>query len=104
VGDGAGPGLGFGAGGFGEGRGGPPGVIIGLHADLDQIRNTSLILETRALLDLVPEWERLLQGSGIDPVNDFSRLFVATPNLKRSSLVVSARIKGGADTIQRATE
>jgi hypothetical protein len=102
--NGFGPGLGFGAGGFGSGTGGPPGAIIGLHADLDEIRDTSLILETRALLELIPEWERLLQGSGLDPLDDFKRVFVGTPNLKRSSLVVSAELKGGADGARRAAE
>jgi hypothetical protein len=70
--------------------------VIALHANLDEIRNTSLILETRAMLELIPEWERLLSGSGLDPLDDFSRVFVATPNRKRSSLVVSARIAGAA--------
>ena len=96
VGSGAGPGLGFGAGGFGDGHGGPPGAVIGLHVDLEQVRNNSLILEVRAMLELIPEWERLLNGSGLDALDDFSRVFVATPNLKRSSLVVSARIPGAA--------
>jgi hypothetical protein len=96
VGSGAGPGLGFGAGGFGDGRGGPPGAVIGLHVDLEQVRNNSLILEVRAMLELIPEWERLLNGSGLDALDDFSRVFVATPNLKRSSLVVSARIPSAA--------
>jgi hypothetical protein len=96
VGSGAGPGLGFGAGGFGDGHGGPPGAVIGLHVDLEQVRNNSLILEVRAMLELIPEWERLLNGSGLDALDDFSRVFVATPNLKRSSLVVSARIAGAA--------
>ena len=40
---GLGGGLGFGAGGFGTGIGGPPGAVIGLHVDLDRIRNSSRI-------------------------------------------------------------
>jgi hypothetical protein len=92
---GAGEGLGFGAGGFGSGTGGPLGAVIGLHADLDRIRSTSLVLEASALLEIIPEWQHLLQGSGLDPLADFSRVFVATPSLRRSQLVVSARIKGG---------
>ena len=96
--------LGFGSGGFGSGSGGPPGAVIALHADLDQIRDTSLILETNALLAIIPEWERLLQGSGLDALHDFSRVFVATPNLKRSGLVVSGRAKGGAAAIRGAAE
>jgi hypothetical protein len=37
-----------------------------------------------------------LNGSGLDALDDFARVFVATPNLKRSGLVVSARISGAA--------
>jgi hypothetical protein len=96
--------LGFGSGGFGSGTGGPAGAVIGLHADLDQIRTTSLILEIRALLEIIPEWERLLAGSGLDALNDFSRVFVATPNLKRSGLVVSGRLKAGSTAIRDAAE
>jgi hypothetical protein len=80
---GGGMGLGFGAGGFGSGRGGPPGAIIGLHADLGRIASTSLILETEPLLGLIPGWQDVLAGSGLDPIADFARVFVATPSLRR---------------------
>jgi hypothetical protein len=99
-----GEGLGFGAGGFGSGSGGPLGAIIALHADLDRIRNTSLILETSALLEIIPEWQQLLQGSGLDALSDFSRVFVATPSLRRSQLVLSARLKGGEPALLAAVE
>jgi hypothetical protein len=100
----AGEGLGFGAGGFGSGSGGPLGAVIALHADLDRIRNTSLILETSAMLEIIPEWQQLLQGSGLDALADFSRVFVATPSLRRSQLVVSARLKGGESALVAAVE
>jgi hypothetical protein len=101
---GVGEGLGFGAGGFGSGRGGPLGAVIGLHADLDAIRDTSLILEARALLDIIPQWQAMLAGSGIDPLEDFSRIFVATPNLKRSHLVLSAQHRRDDAFVRRAAE
>jgi hypothetical protein len=100
--EGVGEGLGFGSGGFGTGSGGPLGAIIALHADLDRIRSTSLILETSALLDIIPEWQQLLAGSGLDALSDFSRVFVATPSLRRSQLVVSGRLKGGEQALARA--
>jgi hypothetical protein len=99
-----GTGLGFGSGGFGSGKGGAVGAVIGLYADLDVIRATSLVLETRALLALIPEWQKLLVGSGIDPLKHLSRVFVATPNLTHADLVVSARFKGGQGFVQRAVE
>ncbi len=101
---GAGEGLGFGAGGFGSGTGGPLGAVIGLHADLDRIRSTSLILEASALLEVIPEWRQVLEGSGLDALADFSRVFVATPSLRRSQLVLSARIKGGEGALAGAVE
>ncbi|MFI5308500.1 MAG: hypothetical protein ACHQ53_14170 [Polyangiales bacterium] len=99
-----GAGLGFGSGGFGRSKGGPSGAVIGFHADLDEIRRTSLTLETRGLLELIPEWQKMLQGSGIDPLKDLSRVFVATPSLKRSDLVMSARFVGGKPLLERAVE
>jgi len=99
---GLGGGLGFGAGGFGTGLGGPAGAVIGLHVDLDRIRDSSLILEVSALLELIPEWLHLLDGSGLDPLQDFQRIFVASPSLKRAALVVSGRVRGGQAAIARA--
>jgi hypothetical protein len=100
----AGEGLGFGSGGFGTGKGGAVGAVIGLYADIDQIKRTALVLETRALLQVVPEWQKLLVGSGIDPMKHLSRVFVATPNLTRADLVVSARFKGGQGLLERGAE
>jgi hypothetical protein len=108
-GDGASPlagglGLGFGSGGFGNGTGGAQGAVIGLLANLDAIRENSLLLEVGAVLGLIPEWQRLLAGSGIDPLKSFSRIFVATPNLERASLVVSARFAGGEPFVEAAVQ
>jgi hypothetical protein len=101
---GLGGGMGFGAGGFGDGVGGPPGAIVGLHVDLDRIRDSSLILETSALLELIPEWLQLLEGSGLDALSDLRRVFVASPSLTRASLVVSGRLRGGSAQLARAVK
>jgi hypothetical protein len=101
---GLGGGMGFGAGGFGDGTGGPPGAIVGLQVDLDRIRDSSLILETSALLELIPEWLQLLDGSGLDALNGFRRIFVASPSLTRASLVVSGRLRGGSAQLGRAVK
>jgi hypothetical protein len=39
----------------------------------------------------VPDWQLILDGSGIDPVADLDRLLVATPNLQRSRLVLAGK-------------
>lgn len=103
---GGGLGLGFGAGGFGNGTGGggPPGAVIGLHADLQRITDTSLVLELRALLGLIPDWQEVLAGSGLEVADDFARVFVATPSLDHSALVISARVRGGQRTVKAAVQ
>lgn len=97
-----------GTGGFGPGGDGtayaPEGATIALNVDIERVRSTALLLEARALLGIIPEWELLLQGSGIDPVKDLSRVFVATPNLMRASVVVSARAERGKEGIEAAVQ
>jgi hypothetical protein len=84
-------GAGFGA-SLGDGSGyAPAGATIALNVDLERVRKSALLLETQSLLDIIPEWQQLLVGSGLEPMKDFSRVFVASPTLERASLVVSAR-------------
>lgn len=85
--------LGAGLGdGLGAGSGyAPQGATIALNVDLARVRQTALVLETAALLDIIPEWQKLLAGSGVDPLQDLQRVFVASPTLERSSVVVSAQ-------------
>jgi hypothetical protein len=85
------PGKGLGD-GFGDGSGyAPAGATIALNVDLARVRQTALVLETQALLDIIPEWQKLLAGSGLEPLRDFERVFVASPTLERANVVVSAR-------------
>lgn len=83
-GSGSGPGL------TGDGSSGVGGGTIALNVDLERVRDSALLLETQALLDIIPEWQALLAGSGIDAVRDFRRVFVAAPSLDRAALIVSA--------------
>lgn len=101
-----GEGFGVGEGGHGMGKYAPPGAQIGLHVDLDVVRGTSLRLEEKALLGIIPEWRKLLAGSGLDPLGSkmMQRVFVATPDLKRAHLVVSVGFKGGTAGVERAVK
>ncbi|HEX7476865.1 MAG TPA: hypothetical protein VF331_03600 [Polyangiales bacterium] len=90
-GGGDGDGTGGGPGGDGSGAYAPKGATIALNVDLERVRQSALTLETEALLGIIPQWELLLAGSGLDSSKDLTRVFVASPNLERSSLVVSAR-------------
>jgi len=79
LGDGMGPGSGY----------APAGATLALNVDLRRVRKTALVLETQALLDIIPEWQTLLAGSGIEPMKDLDRVFVASPTLQRASVVVA---------------
>lgn len=77
--------------GIGDGTGyAPIGATIALNVDLARVRKTALVLETKALLDIIPEWQGLLTDSGVDPLQDLERVFVASPTLERANVVVSA--------------
>ena len=96
--------LGAGLGdGMGEGSGyAPPGATIALNVDLGRVRQTALVLETQSLLNIIPEWQPMLEGSGIDPLKDLERVFVASPSLSRASVVVAAQHKLGRGRIAGA--
>jgi hypothetical protein len=69
----------------------PPGAQLALRIDIKRIRESPLAPDVTSFLKGVPDWQLLLQGSGIDPVDDLDRLLVATPNLQRSRLVLAGR-------------
>lgn len=99
-----GPGFGVGLAGHGLGGYAPDGAQIGLHVNMDRLEGSSLILEVNALLDVIPEWRAMLQGSGLDPFSDFSRIFIATPTLSRSDMVLAARYRGAPAIVEQAVE
>ena len=69
----------------------PPGAQLALRIDMKRVRESPLAPDVTAFLRGVPDWQLLLEGSGIDPVADLDRLLVATPNLQRSKLVLAGR-------------
>ena len=69
----------------------PPGAQLALRVDLRRVRQSPLGPDVTSFLRGVPDWQLLLDGSGIDPVADLDRLLVATPNLQRSKLVLAGR-------------
>ena len=73
----------------------PPGAQLALRVDLRRVRESPLGADVTAFLRGVPDWQLLLDGSGIDPVADLDRLLVATPNLLRSKLVLAGRHRRG---------
>jgi hypothetical protein len=69
----------------------PLGATLALNVDLDRVRRSALVLELPAVLDLVPEWQKLLAGSGLEPLSDLDRVFVAMPDAQSASSVVAAQ-------------
>lgn len=69
----------------------PPGAQLALRVDMKRVRGSPLATDVTNFLKGVPDWQLLLEGSGIDPVTDLDRLLVATPNLQRSKLVLAGK-------------
>ena len=82
----------------------PPGAQLALRVDLRRVRESPLGGDVTAFLRGVPDWQLLLDGSGIDPVADLDRLLVATPNLERSKLVLAGRHRRGEGFARRSVK
>lgn len=82
----------------------PAGAQIALRIDLDLVRASELRPDVEALLTTLPDWEALLAGSGVDPVRDFSRVLVATPNFDRRRIVVAGQMTDDAPDAHEVVE
>lgn len=80
----------------------PPGTQIAVRVDMARIRESPIASDVRALLVAIPDWQALLDGSGIDPVEQLDRLLIATPNLQREKLVLAGRHRGGPALVEQA--
>lgn len=82
----------------------PPGAQLALRLDLDGIRDSALSSDVRDLLGGIPDVRALLDGSEIDLVRDVSRLFLASPNLQRSRVVMAGKYRGDETLPRTAAE
>ncbi len=71
---------------------------------MKRIRESPLGPDVTQFLSGVPDWQLLLAGSGIDPVEDLDRLLVASPNLERSKLVLAGRHRRGKTFTQESVQ
>lgn len=69
----------------------PAGAQLALRLDMGRLRQSAVANDVRALIAAVPDWQELLGGSGIDPLNDLERVLIATPNRLRSRILVAGR-------------
>ncbi len=98
---------GEGQGAEGEGAGVaflPAGSQIALRMDIQRVRRSPLAADVRGVLSAMPDWQVLLEGSGIEPIDDLDRLLVASPNLERSRLIAAGRVSADEGSIRAAAE
>lgn len=82
----------------------PAGAQIALRIDMDRIRSSPLRTEVERLLAAIPDWDAVLGGSGIEPVQDLSRVLIATPNFQRQNIVVAGRLTDEAPAPREVAE
>lgn len=76
----------------GEGEGSariPAGAQIALRLDLAIVRTSPLAPDVARLLTAIPDWQLVLEGSGLDPLVDLDRVLLASPNLQRAQIVMA---------------
>lgn len=82
----------------------PKGSQLALRLDLDRLRAHPLADEAGALLSAIPDVRALLDGSGVDPLRDLSRLFLASPDLRRKHVVMAGKYTGDESVPRGAVE
>ncbi|MCS6857953.1 MAG: hypothetical protein NZM37_09590 [Sandaracinaceae bacterium] len=70
----------------------PRGGYVALRLDFERIRNSPLRSDVERLLESIPDWRLLLGTTGVEPLRDFGRMLIATPDLQRSSLIVIGEV------------
>ena len=82
----------------------PPGAQLALRVDMKRVRESPLGPDVASFLRGVPDWQLLLDGSGIDPVTDLDRILIATPNLQRSKLVLAGQHPHDANFVRQSVK
>jgi hypothetical protein len=80
----------------------PEGAQIALRVHLGRVRGSELAPDVRGLLEAIADWRLILDGSGLDPLQDLERLYIASPDLRRAHLVMAGQYVGGVEVAQRA--
>lgn len=69
----------------------PAGAQIAIRIDMARVRESELSEDVKRLMAAIPDWQLLLEGSGIEPIDDLDRLLIASPNMQRSQMVLAGR-------------
>ena len=71
---------------------------------MGRVRESELAPEVRSLFGAIVDFRHDLEGSGLDPLNDLERLYIATPDLRRENLVIAGQYVGDSQLPERAVE
>lgn len=82
----------------------PAGAQIALRLDMARVRASPLRDSVTRLLAEIPDWQMLLAGSDIQPVEQIDQLMVASATLQRGSWLIAGRLAGATDQILPITE
>src|ERR1700759_464928 len=82
----------------------PEGAQLALRMDLERVHESPLADDVTGLLQDIPDVRALLDGSGVDPVHDLTRLFLASPDLRREHVVMAGRYRGDESVPRAAVE
>jgi hypothetical protein len=74
----------------------PAGAQLALRLHMGKVRESELASDVKAFLEAVPDWRSILEGSELDPIADLERLYLASPDLRRSKLVIAGQYRGSA--------
>jgi hypothetical protein len=80
----------------------PAGAQLALRLHIARIRESSLAQDVSQLLQALPDWQVVTDGSGLDPLRDLERLYLASPDLQRASVVVAGQYAGDEEVPRRA--
>jgi hypothetical protein len=80
----------------------PAGTQLSLRLHMAALRDSVLAPDVQRLLAAIPDWQALLGGSGVEPLHDLERLFLASPNLSRSSVVLAGEHRADPELPRRA--
>ncbi|MGB0679159.1 MAG: hypothetical protein ACPGUV_05815 [Polyangiales bacterium] len=69
----------------------PAGAQVALRVDLRNLRRSALAPSLRRALLAIPDWQALLAGASLQPVDDLDRLLIASADLSRRRLVIAGQ-------------
>ena len=73
------------------------GAMVSLRVDIAALRSSPYGAQLTRLLQGLGDVQALLAGSGVDPMADLGRLWLASPDLSRNRTVLAGTLRGGSE-------